>query len=157
MRTKLRQLVAADHDVVFEMMADPVAVRMAAFTAEDPGDRAAFDAHLARTSKIVGARHWAVVNDNDELVGTISTFPSEVGCPEVTYWIVREHWGQGHATEALRLVLAQTERPVRARAAADNVASRRVLEKVGFIVVGQDTGFANARKAQIEEVILRLE
>ena len=44
-----------------------------------------------------------------------------------------------------------------ARVASDNVASRRVLEKCGFRVIATDRGFAEARSAEIEELVLRLE
>jgi RimJ/RimL family protein N-acetyltransferase len=58
----------------------------------------------------------------------------------------------------VRLILERTPvRPVFARAAADNVASLRVLEKVGFAVIGTDRGYANARRTEIEERVLRLE
>ena len=91
MSISLRRLDRADHDVVFEMMADPGAVTMAAFTAEDPADRDAFDAHLERVLAIEGARQWAVVDGGETVVGTISAFPSDDGFPEVTYWIARAH------------------------------------------------------------------
>ena len=45
---ELRDLNGDDLDAVFEMMRDPEAVRMAAFTAADPDDRDAFDAWIAR-------------------------------------------------------------------------------------------------------------
>jgi [ribosomal protein S5]-alanine N-acetyltransferase len=48
-------------------------------------------------------------------------------------------------------------RPIHGRVAADNVASRRVLEKCGFRVIGTDRGFAEARSAEIEELVLRLD
>jgi RimJ/RimL family protein N-acetyltransferase len=44
-----------------------------------------------------------------------------------------------------------------ARVAYDNVASRRVLEKCGFRFIATDRGFAQARSAEIEEHVLRLE
>ena len=47
--------------------------------------------------------------------------------------------------------------PVFARAASDNVASLRVLRKAGFTPYGTDVGFANARRAEIEETLLRLD
>lgn len=156
MVTGLRQLDRADHDAVFEMMADPEAVTVAAFTAADPTDRAAFDAQMERVLVIRGARHWAVLDD-EVLVGTISTFPSEEGVPEVTYWIARTHWGQGHASQALRLVLDETSRPVLGRVALDNLRSRRVLEKAGFGVIGRNRGYAAGRRAETDELILRLD
>lgn len=154
--TSLRRLARSDHDAVFEMMAEPEGIAMAAFTAEDPTDRAAFDAHMERILANEEADHWAVTNDDETLVGTISTFPSEDGHPEVTYWVVQAHWGQGHASRALALVLEQTARPVVARVALDNLGSRRVLEKTGFEVIGSDRGYAAGRRAETDELILRL-
>ncbi|HKB46638.1 MAG TPA: GNAT family protein [Ktedonobacterales bacterium] len=49
-----------------------------------------------------------------------------------------------------------TLRPLFARAAKDNAASLRVLEKCGFTIVGEGKGFANARGAEVEEFVLRL-
>jgi RimJ/RimL family protein N-acetyltransferase len=47
-------------------------------------------------------------------------------------------------------------RPLYARAAQDNAASIRVLQKCGFMICGEDKGFANARGEEVEEIILRL-
>ena len=47
--------------------------------------------------------------------------------------------------------------PLHARIAYDNVASHRVLEKCGFRVIATERGFAQARSAEIEEFVLRLE
>lgn len=44
----LRPVNDADLDALFEQMRDPESVRMAAFTAKDPDDRAAFDVHMAK-------------------------------------------------------------------------------------------------------------
>ncbi|MEJ7756024.1 MAG: GNAT family protein [Nocardioidaceae bacterium] len=94
------------------MMAEPAAVAMAAFTADDPTDRAAFDEHMERVLANRGADHWAITDGDGTLVGTIATFPSDEGSPEITYWIAQPHWGQGHASRALALILGQTRRPV---------------------------------------------
>jgi len=155
--TRLRPLRGTDHDAVFAMMAEPEGVAMAAFTAEDPTDRAAFDEHLARVLATDGVDNWAVTDGDGALVGTIARFPSDEGDPEVTYWIARSHWGHGHASRALALVLEQTDRPVLARVALDNLGSRRVLEKAGFDVVGTNRDYAPGRRAEIEELILRLD
>src|SRR5258708_13926052 len=44
----LRPVEDGDLDALFEQMRDPEGVRMAAFTPEDPDDRSALDAHMAR-------------------------------------------------------------------------------------------------------------
>lgn len=55
---------------------------------------------------------------------------------EVGYWIGREFWGQGYATEALRAVLAygfgRGLRRIWAEHFATNPASGRVLQKAGM-------------------------
>ncbi|HEX5190933.1 MAG TPA: hypothetical protein VFW16_15420 [Streptosporangiaceae bacterium] len=48
-------------------------------------------------------------------------------------------------------------RPLYARAASDNAASLRVLQKAGFRRLGTEVSFASARNANIEETILRLD
>ncbi|GAB4579398.1 MAG: hypothetical protein Fur0022_21360 [Anaerolineales bacterium] len=66
-------------------------------------------------------------------------------------------WGKGIATEALPLFLEiQTVRPLYARAVKDNFGSIRVLEKCGFVKIGEDKGFANARGMEVEEVVMEL-
>ncbi len=157
MTTRLRPLERSDDDTVFAMMADPEAVTMAAFTADDPTDRAAFDRQRERVGAIAGARHWAVLDGDASVVGTISSFPSDDGLPEVTYWIGRAHWGLGHASVALELVLERIDRPVIARVALDNLGSRRVLEKAGFVVTARDRDYAAGRRAPTDELVLRLD
>ena len=64
--------------------------------------------------------------------------------------------GRGIASRALELLLDLVPaRPLYARAASDNAASLRVLEKAGFQVIGTENSFAPARQATIEETILR--
>ena len=65
------------------------------------------------------------------------------GEAELGYWIAREYWGQGYATEAARAVLriARTLGHKRLTAGhfADNPASGRVLRKLGFVPTGRIT------------------
>jgi len=71
---------------------------------------------------------------------------------------IREYWGRGVATAALRDFLEVIiVRPLLSRAAADNLASLRVLEKCGFVVIGESRGHVNARDAAIVEMLLRLD
>jgi RimJ/RimL family protein N-acetyltransferase len=63
----------------------------------------------------------------------------------------------GIATKALAVFLSAVKaRPLYARAAKDNIASLRVLEKCGFTITGYERGFANARGEEVEEVVLEL-
>jgi RimJ/RimL family protein N-acetyltransferase len=151
---ELRPIEDTDLDAIFDLMRDPESVWMAAFTPADPDDRAAFDAHMAEIGSRPDVTNRAVTCDG-ELVGTVAAFVVE-GDTEVTYWIDRAAWGRGIASRALALLLDLVPvRPLHARAASDNPGSLRVLEKAGFVVVGTEVSYANARKAEIEETILR--
>jgi len=152
----LRPVEDADLDALFDQRRDPEAVAMAAFTAEDPDDRNAFDAHMARVRSSPGITLRAITCDG-QLVGSIASFVSG-DQTEVAYWIDRPAWGRGIATQALELLLKLVPaRPLHARAASDNIASLRVLQKAGFHIIGTETSYASARKREIEETILRLE
>jgi RimJ/RimL family protein N-acetyltransferase len=152
----LRPVEDGDLDALFDQMRDPESVRMAAFTADDPDDRDAFDAHMARVRNSPGITMRAVTCDG-RLVGSVASFVMD-GQTEVTYWIDRAAWGQGIATRALALLLDLVPvRPVHARAASDNTGSLHVLQKSGFNIVGTETSFAAGRKDEIEETLLRLD
>jgi RimJ/RimL family protein N-acetyltransferase len=152
----LRPVVDTDADDLFRMMQDPESVRMAAFTPEDPSDRARFDAHLARirTDPTTTTR---VITYDGRFAGNIACFVLE-GDTEITYWIDRALWGRGIASRALAMFLQMvTVRPLHARAASDNAGSLHALRKAGFQPQGTEIAYANARGAEIEETILRLD
>jgi RimJ/RimL family protein N-acetyltransferase len=151
----LRDVHDDDLDVLFEHWTDPEANRMAAFTAENPNDRAAFDARWAKLRANAEFTTRTIELDG-EVVGTISSWSQE-GKREVTYWIGREHWGKGIATLALAEFLdVETARPLHGAAAADNAGSIRVLEKCGFVRSGEARGYANARGEEIDEALFVL-
>lgn len=136
-------------------MRDPESVWMAAFTAKDPNDREAFDAHMSKVRTAPEGTTRAVILGG-RLVGSMASFVRE-GDTEITYWIDRSVWGQGVASQALALFLDMASvRPVYARAASDNVGSLRVLQRAGFAIIGTEISYANARGTEIEEAILRL-
>ena len=156
MQCVLREVRDEDLPLLFEQWIDPISVRMAAFTTPDQADWDAFERRWSRprADESVIARAVVVAG---EVTGTIGSW-GDPGEREVTYWIARSHWGKGIATGALSALLAvDRSRPLHARIAYDNVASRRVLEKCGFHFIGTERGFAQARSAEIEEHVLRLE
>lgn len=77
--------------------------------------------------------------DTAQLVGCIGIDPHE-GKIELGYWIARQHWGQGYATEAGRAMLDVARMLRHQRVVAshflDNPASGRVLRKLGFVPTG---------------------
>jgi RimJ/RimL family protein N-acetyltransferase len=150
----LRPVADSDLDALFEQMRDPQSVWMAAFTPDDPDDRSAFDAHMAKVRSSPDITLRAVTGDG-QLVGSIATFVID-GQTEVTYWMDRAVWGRGAASRALELLLELVSvRPLHARTASDNVGSLRVLQKSGFKIIGTEHSFAPGRNCEIEETILR--
>ncbi|MFF9505976.1 GNAT family N-acetyltransferase [Streptomyces sp. NPDC014724] len=155
MRVTLREVCDGDLPLFFAFMSDPESVSTAAFTSEDPTDRHAFDAHWRRILADGSVVIRTVVADG-VVVGNAGVY-GPPGDRQVTYWIDRAHWGRGLATAALRALLdAVPDRPLHARAAADNTGSRRVLEKCGFAVTGKDRGFAHARGELTDELLFTL-
>ena len=152
---RLRNVEEPDLQVFFEQQLDPTANHMAAFTARDPSDKDAFMAHWTKllADDTITKR---TILFGGQIAGNIVCFEWD-GKPEVGYWIGREYWGKGIATNALSALLGIVkERPLYAAAAKDNAASIRVLEKCGFAITGYGRGFSNARGEEIEEVILEL-
>lgn len=152
---QLRDTVQDDLAVFFSHQQDPTAVHMAAFTAKKPSDWRAFErkwGEILEDATVV----VKTIEVDGRVAGHVAKYLRD-GLPELTYWIGREYWGRGVATAALRafLVIIQ-DRPIHAAAAKDNIGSIRVLKKCGFVVTGEQMGFANARGIEIPELLLTL-
>ena len=154
----MRAVEPDDLPIFFEQQLDSEANRMAGFTAADPSDREAFAAKWARILAGDGLAVATIV-DAGAVAGSVMLWRDpELDGPEVSYWLGKEFWGNGLATAALRLFLLEIEeRPLYGRAAKDNLASIRVLEKCGFVFEREARGFAPARGEEIAEVVLRLD
>ena len=155
-RVTIRDVQPSDLDAFFEHQLDPKAIRLAAFVCDDPKDRAAFDAHW---DKILHAPQntTRTIVAGGRVAGHIACYPQGER-REVTYWLGREFWGRGIATQALQQMLRlAVDRPMLARAATDNLGSIRVLQKCGFKIIGKNRDFANGRGEDTEEYLLRLD
>ena len=138
-RLRLRPFQGGDLDGLTSMFSDPIAMRYLG----GPRDRERCLNDLRKyvaTWELHGAGPLAVVRKNDErLLGRSGLWPCKVDGVvelELGYFIERESWGQGYATEACQAVLAAAiehgiDRVV-ALVALDNIASIRVAEKAGF-------------------------
>jgi len=151
----LRKTTTADLDTLFVFQLDDEANYLAAFTSKNPADKTAY---FEKYSKLLNdpTINTRTILLNNIIVGSIAKFEIE-GDAEITYWIDRQHWGKGIATKALKDFLkTEPARPIHARVAFDNAGSQRVIEKCGFVRTGTDSGFANARQAEITEFIYKL-
>jgi RimJ/RimL family protein N-acetyltransferase len=151
----LRPTEIDDLEWFFQFQLDKEAIQLAAFTPKDPTDKPAY---LTKYSKLLDeptVNMRTILFDN-KIVGSISKFEID-GDAEITYWIDKHFWGKGVTTTALKNFLTiENMRPIFGRVAFDNYGSQRVLEKCGFVKIGKDKGFANARGREIEELIYKL-
>jgi len=128
---------------------------MAAFMPKDPTDKFAYINKYTNLLSDPSVNNQTIIVDGI-VIGSVAKFVID-GDTEITYWIDRTFWGQGIATNALKCFLEfETARPILGRVAFDNFGSQKVLEKCGFLKIGTDKGFANARQMEIEEFIYKL-
>ncbi len=149
----LRLVEPADLPVLCRHQLDPEAARLAAFPSRQ---WEAFAAHWAKVLANPSNLARTIVRDG-EVVGNIGAW-TDAGTGErlVGYWIGREYWGQGIASAAVGSFLGvEVTRPLNARVAKHNPASVRVLEKNGFIVVGEES-FTEPDGPAVVELVLRL-
>ncbi len=164
---RIRTAIGSDIAAFFGHQLDPEGYQMSGFTAKTPPARAAFEARwiqILADPRIVARTILLESNGSAaQIVGHVASFVRPPLAPfpeetrEVTYWLGRPYWGRGIASAALRLFLREdSTRPLIGRAARDNLASIRVLEKCGFALLGYERSFAEARGQEIDEAILRL-
>lgn len=153
---ELTKTTLNDLETLFVFQTNKEGIRMAAFTAEDPDDK---EFYMNKWTKIVENPNirMQTIRFKNKIIGSIIHF-DVMEETNVSYWIDQQYWGQGFATEGLKTFIKDTvKRPLFARVAYDNYGSQKVLEKCGFIKIGTDSGFANARQVEIEEFIYRFE
>ena len=125
---RLRRVEDRDLDVFFDHQADPQAVEMAAFPAREKNDFAAHWARLRADDALV----VRTIVANGRAAGNIGSW-RDCGQQLLGYWVGREWWGRGVATQALALLVDEVSiRPLYAHVAVHNVGSIRVLDKCGF-------------------------
>tara|TARA_R110001606_G_scaffold158196_1_gene301850 strand:+ start:90 stop:641 length:552 start_codon:yes stop_codon:yes gene_type:complete len=92
-----------------------------------------------------------------QLIGGIGIDSQDNGDIELGYWISRQHWARGYATEAGRAVLQNARtlghKRLVARHFVDNPASGSVLQKLGFKPTGQTVGVLSRGRNQEAQAV----
>ena len=130
----LREVEPRDVPELYRHQADVTASRLAAVVWRDRG------AHAAHLAKILADPEVVIRTvDVDRVVaGLVLSFPRQ-GVREVGYWLGREFWGRGLASQALaEFLTVDANRPLYGVVAEHNHASRRVLERNGFVLAGRE-------------------
>lgn len=146
-RLILRRFTEADVDNLFDLDSDPEVMRYLTGGATTPRDVIEHDIlphFLDYYAPYTGFGFWAVVEKaTGEFLGWFHFRPSEGSDPdeaELGYRLRRVAWGKGYATEGSRALIRKgfTEQGIRRVIAStyqDNLASRRVMEKLGMTLV----------------------
>ena len=150
---QLRDVTETDLPIFYEQQLDPEATQMADFPSRN---REAFMAHWAKIMVDESVQVKTILFQG-EVAGNIVCF-EQLGEREVGYWLGKEYWGKGIATQALEEFLKTIEtRPLYAHVAKRNIGSRRVLEKCGFTIAGEDRFFSEIFGRNIDEYVLTLD
>jgi RimJ/RimL family protein N-acetyltransferase len=85
-------------------------------------------------------RPYAIVHDG-QFIGVVGFSFKDGELPELGYWLGEPYWGKGLMSEAVKGLLeaafATHQYPrIQARAMTSNLASLNVLEKAGFVRIG---------------------
>jgi RimJ/RimL family protein N-acetyltransferase len=141
-RLRLRAPTATDLDTwTADIFADPAVTRYVPSRTADPRERAermlaAIEASWAQR----GYGIWLVTNRADgALLGHCGLgYLPDTAEVEIDYAYAQRHWSRGYATEAARAALRYGFEVARlgqviGLAVPENIASRRVLERVGFV------------------------
>jgi RimJ/RimL family protein N-acetyltransferase len=107
--------------------------------------------HADTAAALAFAEHggwtWLIVDDDGRVAGEcgVKGPPGPDGTVEIGYGLAGRSRGRGLGGRAVRALLDEVcaragVRRVEARVALDNVASRRVLERLGFAVSGAEDG-----------------
>jgi RimJ/RimL family protein N-acetyltransferase len=147
----LRDVVDDDIPIFFEQQNDPEAIEMAAFP---PREWEPFRAHWGRIRQDESCVTKTIVAD-DVVVGNVLSWPRD-DRRFVGYWLGREHWGRGLATRALGELVEELDRPLYAEVSTTNIGSIRVLEKCGFVVIGQEVEHQAALGRDVDLLVMEL-
>jgi RimJ/RimL family protein N-acetyltransferase len=140
-RCRLRPYATGDAAALARLANDPGVSRW--MTARFPCPYTLSDAEdwISRVS-LEAPTNTFVIESDGEFAGSVAVLPHDGearGTAEFGYWLGREFWGRGIATDAARLLADHsfTSRGLRrleARVWEPNRASARVLEKAGFVL-----------------------
>jgi [ribosomal protein S5]-alanine N-acetyltransferase len=164
-RLRLRQATQEDAEAIFAIFSDPKVTQfhdLDTFTHLDE----AMGVIERRTKGFESGRgiRWGITRKpDDELIGSCGfMWDRDRNAAEVGYELASQFWRQGMMSEALCAILnygfeTKGMQFVIARIMLENVASRRLLEKLGFQSKGvlKEHGFWKGKHHDLEQLILK--
>jgi [ribosomal protein S5]-alanine N-acetyltransferase len=148
-RLALRPLTDGDVDALWPYVSDPEFPKYMSWTAHT--DKAQTREFIARVTAATANNEgvtWAIVHEG-AVIGTVGLDRVQwqmrawrIDRAELGYWIAPPMWGKGLVTEAAHAVVTfgfenLGLHKITVGCIAENTASRRVIEKVGFRYIGR--------------------
>jgi RimJ/RimL family protein N-acetyltransferase len=160
-RLLLRRPDARDIGPIMTIVGDWEVVRR---LARVPHPYCETDAHFFLDTVVPNEWVWAItMGGSRQLVGMVGLTPeADPDTAELGYYVARDHWGNGVATEAAGLVIQYGIhflglRRIRSGHFVDNPASGRVLSKLGFVETGRSERTCLAIGSTLPSVEVHLE
>lgn len=155
-RLTLRPHRLADADAIAESLSDFAITRMLARVPAPYDRQDALDWLVPVTSGSLPDWHLAVTDGDDTHIGVVSV-ELRHGRWHLGYWLNRYFWRRGYMSEAVAAVLERFSRrmpesAVHSGVFADNPASLRLQEKLGFRMTGCAEIYSFARNTMVSHV-----
>jgi ribosomal-protein-alanine N-acetyltransferase len=144
-RLRLRDFAYTDLDACMEIVGDPEVTSSLSFdtrTREEQSNLLIADITRAQSEPRPDFYFAVVENSTDSVVGFVRLGIGRPRTAELGYAIRRDRWGLGYATEASATMLTfgfekLDMHRIQAACGPENLASQRVLSKLGFLYEGR--------------------
>jgi RimJ/RimL family protein N-acetyltransferase len=143
-RLMIRSFVESDIAAFAELVADPEVMRDVGGGETHSAEKAAeYVRRCIARDRDTGAARYAVIDRADGRFLGMCGYAPERGATDFGWRLRRDAWGRGYGTEAAVAVLEYglttlSLTDIFAHAFADNAASIRIIEKLGFEFVEED-------------------
>ena len=156
-RLRLRKPGPGDSDALIRQLGD---LEVARWLSRVPHPYKQSDVDDWQTGGPQGELDFCIYRDAS-LIGGVGLTLEDDGYYELGYWVGREHWGNGYATEAARCLLDHARNVLginRFKSAymLGNDQSGKVLKKLGFRQAGEKEIFSIARGESVPGIRLLL-
>lgn len=160
-RLTLRPYRLADADAIAESLSDFAVTRMLARVPAPYHRQDAIDWLEPRVSGSKPDWGFAITSGDTAAIGLLSV-ELRHGQWHLGYWLNRHYWGRGYMSEAAaaaieRFFRRMPETAIHSGVFADNPASLRIQEKLGFRVTGCRDIYSSARNAMVAHLETVLE
>ena len=155
-RLVLRPQRLSDAGSIAETLADFQVTRMLARVPAPFYKQDALEWLILRTSGTLPDWDFAITAGDDTLIGVVSV-ERRHGQWHLGYWLNRFYWGKGYMTEAVGAVAERFFRRMPGEVLhsgvfADNPASLKVQQKLGFNITGCSEIYAVARSTMVAHI-----